>query len=137
MELLITREPSSDGCTMGMLFINGVFECFTLERPEAGDGPLSIPVGRYKVVITPSFRFKRMLPVVVGVPGRTGIRFHPGNEADDSSGCVLLGTSQAANRIGNSRAACELFQAKLAKVLAVGENVWLTITHAPAEARKA
>ena len=31
MELMVKRDPSTDGCTLGRLFVNGIFEAFTLE----------------------------------------------------------------------------------------------------------
>ena len=35
-------------------------------------------------------RFKRLLPIVEHVPGRTGIRFHVGTKPSHSSGCILV-----------------------------------------------
>ena len=49
-----------------------------------------IPVGIYEVRVTWSPRFKRMLPLVEQVPGRSGIRFHRGTKPEHSKGCVLV-----------------------------------------------
>jgi len=49
-----------------------------------------IPNGTYEVRVTWSPRFKRMLPLVMQVPGRSGIRFHRGTRPEHSKGCVLV-----------------------------------------------
>ena len=49
-----------------------------------------IPVGIYEVRVTYSPRFKRMLPLVMQVPGRSGIRFHRGTKPEHSKGCILV-----------------------------------------------
>jgi len=49
-----------------------------------------IPVGIYEVKVTYSPRFKRMLPMVMQVPGRSGIRFHRGTKPEHSKGCILV-----------------------------------------------
>ena len=49
-----------------------------------------IPVGTYPVSVTFSPRFKRMLPLIGNVPGRSGIRFHRGTRPEHSKGCVLV-----------------------------------------------
>jgi hypothetical protein len=90
MELLLQRKPSADGCTIGQLFVDGVFCVFTLED-VVRDGPkiaheTAIPAGRYRVDVTRSQRFGRMLPILLTVPGFDGIRIHPGNVAADTSG---------------------------------------------------
>ena len=126
MTLLLRRRPQTDGATLGELYVDGVFECFALEPDDDGPHP-AIPVGRYEVIITKSVRFGRMLPLVVGVPGRTGIRVHPGNTSADTDGCILLGTAHTGDVLHHSRIAVEDVQAKLARPLAHGEPVWLTI----------
>lgn len=136
MNVRLVRDPSADDCTIGKLSIDDQFFCYTLE-PD-GDGPHpDIPLGTYRIIINKSTRFKRMLPLIVDVPGRLGIRIHPGNDAGDTEGCILLGTVRTANVIKNSRAACDLFQAKIAPVLAAGQTVLLTIENAKVEAMKA
>ena len=49
-----------------------------------------IPVGTYPVLVTFSPRFKRMLPLVEQVSGRSGIRFHRGTKPEHSKGCILV-----------------------------------------------
>ena len=47
----------------------------------------------YRVQVTQSPRFRRLLPVLTQVPGRSGIRFHRGSCPEHSKGCVLISTS--------------------------------------------
>ena len=49
-----------------------------------------IPKGTYLVSVTYSPRFKRMLPLIGNVPGRSGIRIHRGTKPEHSKGCVLV-----------------------------------------------
>lgn len=136
MNIVLRRTFTGDGVTLGELFIDGTFFAFSLEPDDVGVAHPAIPVGRYKVIITYSTRFKRLLPLVVGVPGRVGIRFHPGNEARDTEGCILLGFSQSGRTIVRSRAACEAFQHKIEPVLHAGEPVWLQVEVAPLKSAK-
>jgi Steigviridae/Suoliviridae L,D-carboxypeptidase/transpeptidase len=136
MELRLQRRPSTDGCTLGQLFVNGLFEAFTLED-IVRDGPkiqhqTAIPAGRYRVEITPSERFGRMLPILLDVPGFTGVRIHPGNTAADTSGCILVGERSTVDHIEDSRLAMMALQPKIAGALARGDEVWITIVDAAA-----
>jgi Family of unknown function (DUF5675) len=138
MTLRLVREPSSAGATLGVLFVNGRFECFTLEdqiRERAGEpvhawkvpAQTAIPAGRYQIVVTESVRFKRPLPLLIGVPGFAGIRVHPGNRISDTEGCILPGLTRSSVAVGQSRAAFDLLFAKIRRALAAGEQVWIRI----------
>lgn len=59
---------------------------YALERED-----VIIPAGEYPLTITYSPRFKRRLPLINNVPGRSGIRIHAGNYARESEGCLLMG----------------------------------------------
>ena len=80
---LIRNQPQGTAIT-GRLVINGRFFCNTLERKG-----YEIPALCYPVRVTMSPRFKRLLPIVQNVPGRSGIRIHRGSKPEHSSGCVL------------------------------------------------
>lgn len=143
MELLLTRnQPPLKllTCTIGSLFVNDAFECYTLEDVvrEVPGQPVSswkiqndtaIPRGRYEVVITFSQRFQFETPILLNVPGYTGIRIHPGNTDRDTDGCILVGQGydEHGEEITSSRAAyAELF-AKIKAAIASGEKVFITI----------
>lgn len=119
MTLILQREPTRNGATPGRLSVAlGTAAWFTLEdavREVPGvqvaswkvRGQTAIPAGTYRLDLTPSARFQRVLPLVVGVPGFEGIRIHSGNVIDDTDGCILVGRSQSAAGIGRSREALE------------------------------
>ena len=59
--------------------------CDTLENAD-----YLVPALIYKVAVTRSPKFKRLLPVLEQVPGRSGIRFHCGTRPEHSRGCILI-----------------------------------------------
>lgn len=62
MELKLVRREFTNDSTIGELFVNGKFECFTLEdkvRPVKIKGMTAIPVGAYEVVITFYYLYSR------------------------------------------------------------------------------
>ena len=144
MNLRLVREPTVNGATRGCLFVDGHFACFTLEdaiREEAGQ-PVSawkvqnqtaIPVGRYQVDITQSGRFKRLLPILLDVPGFAGIRIHSGNTTADTEGCILVGRTRGEQFIGESRLAFEELFPRL--VAALADGVWIDVENPPTERR--
>jgi len=139
MKLLLEREPSHLTCTIGSLYVNDEFECFTLEdvvREIPGvpverwkiKGKTAIPAGTYKLGVTFSQRFQRMLPILHDVPGFDGVRIHTGNTDADTEGCILVGTQLAeAESITYSRAAFNALYPKLVDALGAGEELTLEI----------
>lgn len=138
MNLRIVREPSVDGATLSVWFIDGHFECFGVEdqiREKEGQPVASwkvprataIPAGRYRVTITHSTRFRRPLPLLHDVPGFAGIRLHPGNTIEDTEGCLLPGKVRWGRKVGDSRVAFERVFSKIETALARGEHVWISI----------
>jgi hypothetical protein len=96
LRLVVKRKWFSEDTTMGELYVNGDFECFTLEdrtRPDGEKVPkqTSIPYGTYKVVVDFSPKFQRNMPHVLDVPMFEGIRIHSGNTDEDTEGCILVG----------------------------------------------
>ena len=63
--------------------------CDTLENAD-----YLIPPLIYKVVVTMSPKFGRLLPALQQVPGRTGIRFHRGCRPEHSEGCILVSRAE-------------------------------------------
>ena len=85
MEIIrLTRISREGKAVRGCLRFEGQ-EIATLENAD-----YIIPVGIYEVRVTWSPRFKRMLPLVMQVPGRSGIRFHRGTRPEHSKGCILV-----------------------------------------------
>ena len=59
--------------------------CDTLENTD-----YLVPALCYKVAVTKSPHFGRLLPVLQQVPNRFGIRFHRGTRPEHSKGCILI-----------------------------------------------
>lgn len=126
------RALGTKGYTSGSLLIDGEHECCTLEdevRPVKIYGHTAIPAGTYKVIITKSNRFKRLMPLLLDVPGFTGVRIHCGNTAEDTSGCILVGqrVDQEEGYLYKSRLAMNALQPKIQAALDAGQEVFLTI----------
>lgn len=99
VEMILIREETIEDAVMGSLYVGGVILCSTLENEKT-----LIPTGTYKLNVSKSPKFGRMLPLVYNekVPMVRGIRIHVGNSVKDSSGCVLVG-ERAGNKLLNSR----------------------------------
>ena len=85
----LVRMPADGKAVRGRLYLctgNGEAAiCETMENAE-----YLIPALIYRVAVTMSPRFKRLLPVLQQVPGRTGIRVHRGCRPEHSKGCILV-----------------------------------------------
>ena len=116
---LIRNKPQGSAIT-GRLVINGRWFCNTLERVG-----YQIPALCYRIAVTQSPKFKRLLPLVTGVPRtpqdgygtatpigrangamgyRQGIRIHRGSKPEHSTGCVLVVGDNMNDNIDNLRA---------------------------------
>ncbi len=137
MELELIRRDYGTKATEGELYINNIFECYTLEdvvRPAGIKiaGNTAISAGRYKIIIDLSDRFGRLMPHLLDVPMFVGIRIHSGNTDKDTEGCILVGRDKVADDpdfIGTSRVAFDALFLKLDAALKSGEEVWITITN--------
>lgn len=130
MKLLVERTNCGPTCTIGSLYVDGAFECFTMEdvvRPEKIAGETAIPAGKYNVIITHSNRFGRDLPLLENVPNFSGVRIHPGNTAEDTEGCLLVGRTKGTNFVGESKAAFKEVFAKIKQALDDGDTVTLEV----------
>ena len=130
MKLEVKREPSNEICTLGALYVNDVFKYFTLEDPVRDLKIMhetAIPAGEYLINITYSNRFKCDLPILLNVPGFTGVRIHPGNSAADTSGCILPGMTKGYNCVNYSRVAFDALYEMLLTAHMNGEAIWIKV----------
>ena len=117
MKLKVIRETKTDVSTIGRLFVNEKFFCYTLEDKDRGlkqtdtllyiqakkiFGVTAIPSGTYDLIINQSPKFKRMLPRILNIKGFDGVLMHRGNSADHSLGCILIGYQKGDNAIFES-----------------------------------
>lgn len=135
MELELRRKWLTPKSTGGELFINGAFECFTLEDrfrpPPEPKVPKEtcIPDGRYEVILNLSQRFGVEMPLLLLVPNFMGIRIHPGNTEKDTEGCILVGRQRDTDKLveGTSRAAYDVLFSKLKAAWVHGQKIFITV----------
>lgn len=116
MELTLNRTKLLPTSTLGTLNVDGIFFCYTLERPTSdsgGEAPYSIPSGEYVVAMRWSPRHNMNVPGIMDVPGRTDIEIHPANYPSQLLGCVAVGHTQDTDYVGESVLA---FQALMEKI---------------------
>lgn len=131
MELRVERYAFYNDTTLGVLYINNVFEAYTLEdkvREKKIPAETAIPAGKYDVVITDSEHFGRRMPLIKNVPGFDGIRIHSGNTKKDTKGCLLVGSRVEEKAIYDSRKAFNRLFGKLDEAQKNGEKITIEIT---------
>lgn len=114
IKLRLEREFFTPTETLGSLYINGKFFCYTLEdkdrqlrsshaladiRARKVAAQTAIPTGTYKVIVNMSNRFKRPMPLLLNVPGFEGVRIHGGNTHHNTEGCPLIARSRNINKV--------------------------------------
>lgn len=144
MEIKLIRNSFTHKSTIGDLFVNGKFECNTLEDVDRGliqtdpiqdiarkkvHGQTAIPYGRYEVIINFSNRFKVPMPLLVDVPNYAGVRIHSGNTSEHTEGCLLVGKKENADFISHSKDAYKILFDKL-RAVSETEKIFIEITKA-------
>lgn len=139
LRLTLHRVHHGPGYCVGRLRADNAWQCFTLEdaireieaRPVSEwkiPGCTAIPRGTYEVLVTPSARFARRLPILLNVPGFTGIRIHAGNSSSDTEGCILVGRVwDGGDRIGQSMSALVALQKSIEQAIGNGKKVYIEV----------
>lgn len=125
MQLLLIRDSFNVDSTIGKLYVDDKFFCDVLEdavRKEKIKGKTAIPAGDYKVILTKSVRFKKVLPLLLDVPNYEGVRIHSGNTHEDTEGCLLVGT-----RTGTSVKDSRIAMGKLMALLEKAKEIFIVI----------
>ena len=86
--LTLIRTKRSGKAVTGTITIHVGQDAIVLYCMENDD--YIIPEGTYKLTVTMSPKFGILLPLVNGVPGRSGIRIHVGFKPEHSKGCILV-----------------------------------------------
>ena len=148
MKLTVVRTQFGTDATNGLLFIDGIFECYTVEDQYQAVKVMHetcIPEGTYDIQFRKTGGFharydKKYKNAHYGmlhlqdVPNFTYILIHAGNTSDDSSGCILTTTTQTdldsakAGFGGQSQLAYKRMYDKVAKVLLQNKPVEIEIT---------
>lgn len=118
--LKLTRLQRFKDCIRGVLLLEENTLLYTLEKDWTNNTPTvsCIPEGLYRCVWQKSHRFGWCYEVR-NVLDRSRILIHSGNTSDDSSGCILLGTSYSElvyrKAVFGSRDAISLFHNRMNK----------------------
>jgi len=113
-KITIKRISQSDNGTFGVMLMDGMPLCVTLEDPwNNNERNIScIPAGRYPCTKHNGTKYKDVW-ILGGVPDRSAILIHAGNSTDDTQGCILVGRSFNAHTIRDSRNALDYLRAVL------------------------
>jgi len=129
MELTLKRQHYTTTTTLGTLEVDGKFFSFVLEDVVRDSdeskiwGKTAIPSGKYHLIITMSPKFKRMMPLLVDVPGFSGVRIHGGNTHEHTHGCPLI----AKNIVSEERIQGSMEHELTALLIASKEDHHITI----------
>ena len=153
MKLRLERRWKKATYVIGVLFIDGIRYCETLEDADRGlkqtdpptyiasrkvAGETAIPKGTYTVamnVTSPKYagvawyyNFCRgKMPRLLAVPGFDGILIHPGNDALDTRGCILVGKNTKVGKLTESKACFQEVYRLMKSAADKGEKITIEI----------
>ena len=145
MNLYIYRRAKELTYTIGYLYDGVRRLCATLEDPvrelvdlnndgdfnDEGEGKIygqtAIPAGKYELKMLHSPTFKRLMPYLQDVPGFSYVMIHPGNTAEHTRGCILVGENTIKGKLVNSRGWSDIINKMLTEAEARGEVNYLYI----------
>lgn len=157
MNITIERRYNCACYSIGRLYIDGVRFCDTLEDTDRGlsddmdeaeirrrkvYGETAIPTGTYhcELAVSPKFRsrvwaatYGGRTPRLLSVKGYEGVLIHPGNSAEDTFGCILVGENKVKGQVINSTATYLRLMDKLTQVKC-GITVTVVRTYPPSMA---
>ena len=148
MKLTVVRTQFGTDATNGLLFIDGIFECYTLEDQYQAVKVMHetcIPEGTYDINFRKtggfhakySERYKNAhygMLHIQDVPNFTYILIHTGNTDEHTSGCLIVGETQQDLEvskdgfIGSSAVAYKKMYSKVANKLLQGKKVTIEYT---------
>lgn len=153
MHLKLIRKYKKATYTIGLLYVNDVLFCNTLEDPDRGldskmteseilskkiYGETAIPTGKYDITLDvmsakyyaiPSWREYNggYMPRLLNVKGFDGILIHPGNTNKDTYGCILVGDNKEVGKVINSRDTFKRLYPIIRDALNKGDRVTIEI----------
>src|SRR6185369_5881971 len=144
MELMLARDQLQTARTLGRLYLDGRFFCFTVEDVERVDpnpatpeneakvaGETAIPIGLYRLKLEDSPKFGKETLTLCDVPGFTVIRIHAGNTEKDTEGCIIVGLQRTPTGVASSRDALKALRDELVPRLRSGEACHIRVLDVP------
>lgn len=148
MEIVVKRFADNGDSTLGVLYINGVFECFTVEDEERNvkvKGETRIPEGIYKIALRSEGGYHSKYAIKYGSMHKgmlciynapnwkienKGMTFqyiliHTGNTDEHTMGCLLVNDAVSGKTFTGSSSvdAYKDLYPKVAKAILDGEKV--------------
>lgn len=144
MEIKVFRFSQKKDATTGLLFVDNVFQCFTLEdvyRDVKVAGKTRIPAGRYKISLANwgelnsrylkkfGAEFHKGMLILQDVPNFTGILIHMGNTPEHTQGCILVGSTSSPElgTITSSEDAYRRIYTPIRDAILAKKEVWVTV----------
>lgn len=153
MKLLVDRKWKKATYTIGVLYVDGVRFCETLEDKDRGlkqTDSLSyiktrkvyqetaIPTGVYEVamkITSPKYSAspwyyklcQGKVPRLMNVPGWEGVLLHTGNTALDTAGCIITGRNTKVGQLTESKVTYEKLYKKMKAAYDKGEEITIEI----------
>jgi len=156
MKLQVVRTQLGKDATNGLLFIDGIFECYTLEDQYQAVKVMHetcIPEGTYEIKFRTvggfDKKYKAKYPElhrgmlwIQDVPGFEYILIHQGNTDEHTSGCLIVGDSQQDldvnfnGMVGSSANAYKKLYPKISAQLLAGNEVTIEYSKIQLEAQE-
>lgn len=153
MILRLERRWPKQTYTIGILYVNNVRFCETLEDRDRGlkqtdhpdyikarkvAGETAIPTGTYDVamnITSPKYSAvawyyklcRGKMPRLLNVPGFDGILIHPGSDALSTRGCILTGKNTIVGKLTESKVTFEKLYKKMKAAYDKGEKITIEI----------
>ena len=153
MKLKVDRKWKKATYTVGILYVDGVRFCETLEDKDRGlfqgdtlsvikstkvYGETAIPIGSYTVamdILSPKYSavswYKELcggkMPRLLDVPGFEGILIHPLNNPLQTYGCIGVGRNTKVGELTESKATFKKLYKKMRDAHKRGEKITITI----------
>ncbi|OPY16869.1 MAG: hypothetical protein A4E70_02075 [Syntrophus sp. PtaU1.Bin005] len=132
----INRQFETEQSTQGELQV-GTQTLRALELPDRENASTNdsatagrIPAGTYQAHVRTDGPLGWRLELE-GVPGRGNIQIHAGNTPEDTTGCILPGTTEGVDRVNNSRDARDIIRQEVENA-GPGARIEVNITDPPA-----
>ena len=148
MEIRVRRIALKDTYTIGKMYIDGEYFCDCCEdrvrdlsKEAKVPNKTAIPYGTYEITMdVKSTKFSDFnkypwakeydgyIPRLTNVPLFLGVLIHPGNDEQDTAGCLLCGENKVVGKVINSTKTFQrLMNEHLIPAKNRGEKIYITI----------
>lgn len=136
-DTFITEGMGEEGYTLGRIYRDNLFLGHTLEDEDrhlesAGKGAkvygkTAIPCGRYRLTITMSKRFGKLMLQLLNVGTHEGIRIHAANRAKQLEGCIAVGECRTVDGVQSCAPVVNRIFRMVKEAEALGQECWITV----------